>query len=378
MTRMFSKTRCFVLLTLIAFAAAGCNDDLPVTEEPETTSNELEVVGDPPKVVVEEEQYDFGSMEVGQTLDHEFVVRNDGEGVLKMKKDRSTCKCTMAEFEEVEVAPGDSYKIKLSWIAKALDPSFSQAAYIKTNDPEKKEIELRVVGRVDETFDIAPSGVWALGAMNREDATEFTGTISSRILDNFEVTGYKAGSEFVEVDYQKMTAEQLEENGAKVGYEIQGKVKPGAPLGRFNDKVEMTVDVGDEEKVAVFEVEGYYAGPMQVVGPSGWVASEMLLMLGRFSAAEGKEITLSIFLRDNDGEPLEITEVESDPEVFDVTLKHDTEFKANNRERYELTIAVPPGSTSVAREKYDPATISIKTNSPLVNEMFIRVIMVSY
>ena len=77
----------------------GCQGDLKVTGDGEQPKEKLEIVGEPPKVVVEEEVYDFGSMEVEQTLSHEFVVKNEGPGVLKLKKDRSTCKCTMSEFE---------------------------------------------------------------------------------------------------------------------------------------------------------------------------------------------------------------------------------------------------------------------------------------
>lgn len=386
MTHTLSKLHSFLFLSVLALGSAtvlgiaGCGGDLPVSEEAEQKSEELEIVGDPPKLIIEESEHNFGSMEVGQTLEHEFVIRNEGEGVLKLKKDRSTCKCTMAEFEEVDVEPGDSYKVKLSWIAKALDPAFSQAAYIKTNDPDNKEIELRVVGRVDETFDVSPTGVWALGSMDREGETKFSGTISSRVLEDFEVTGHKVDNEFVEVNYEKMSDEELAETGAKIGYKINGSVKPGSPLGRFHEYVEVNVKIDgeEEEKVAPFEIEGYYAGPMQIVGPAGWVASDMLLMLGRFSADKGKEVTLSIFLRDNEGEPLQIESLEADPDIFEISLVQDKNFEGKNRERYELTIAVPPGSPSVVHEKYDPATISIKTNSPLVNEMFIRVVMVTY
>ena len=356
----------------------GCQGDLKVTGDGEQPKEKLEIVGEPPKVVVEEEVYDFGSMEVEQTLSHEFVVKNEGPGVLKLKKDRSTCKCTMSDFEETELQAGESTTIRLEWIAKAIDAAFSQAAYIKTNDPEKEELELKIVGRVDQTFDVSPAGAWTLGEMNAKNQTEFSGTISSRILNEFSIKQIDAANPLVQVESRPLTAEELKEMEAKHGFHLSGKVDPGAPIGSFSDQVKVILDVKGEEKVATLNLEGYYAGPMQIIGPTGWVASEMTMMLGRFPASVGKEVTLSIFLRDNTGDPLKVTSVQCEPRFLQAELVQDEKFKANNRERYNLKLSVPAGSPPLVYEKPDYATITIETDNPLVSKMVIQVTMIAY
>lgn len=363
---------------LLLLLAAGCqNDDLKVSQ----SSTAAATPGDPdklPKAVVDEPTHDFGAMEVGKKDSHEFIIRNEGKGVLKLKKERSTCKCTMADFEEAEVAPGESTVIRLEWEAKVLETMFSQAAYISTNDPDMDEIELRVTGRVDQDFDISPSGSWALGELSGDQPVEFTGRITSNVIKKLEFVSHECESPLVQIEFTKMDEEKLKELGAKQGYEITGKLEPGVPIGPFSEKVMMKFQGDGEEKFAIFGLEGYRSGPMQIVGPFGWSAAEMMMVLGRFPAASGKKVTLSVFLRDNPGPALEIVELKCNPDFVKVDLVKDEKFQAENRERYVLTIEVPPGSPSVAHEKNDMGKVHIKTNNPKVEEIKINLNMISY
>jgi len=367
-----------LLLACLWGVLPGCQGDLAVSSDTEKPNEKLEIVGEPPKVVVDEPEYNFGSMEVEQTLTHEFVVKNEGPGLLKLKKDRSTCKCTMSEFEETELAAGESTTIRLEWIAKAIDPAFSQAAFIKTNDPEKEELELRIFGRVDQTFDVTPAGSWTLGEMNSKNETEFSGSISSRVIDDFSVKRIGINNPLVSLEARPLTPEELQEKEAKHGYHLAGKVAPGSSIGSFRDSVEVVLDVKGEEKIATLNLEGYYAGPMQILGPTGWIASDMTMMLGRFPASEGKKVNLSIFLRDNTGPPLKATSITCEPQFLKADFQQDEKFQATNRERYNLTIEVPAGSPPLVYEKPDYATITIETDNPLVRKMVVQVTMIAY
>ncbi len=364
---------CLLLLLVV-----GCqNDDLKVSQSAAATTAP-EDAENLPKAVIDEPQHDFGAMEVGRRDSHEFVIRNEGKGVLKLKKERSTCKCTMADFEEAEVAPGESTVIRLEWEAKVLEQTFSQAAYISTNDPDMDEIELRVVGRIDQDFDITPSGSWALGELSGDQPVEFNGRITSNVIKQLEFISHECDNPLVQIELTKMDDEKLQELGAKQGYEITGKLEPGVPIGPLSEKVMMKFRADGEEKFAIFGLEGYRSGPMQIVGPFGWSAAEMMMVLGRFPAANGKKVALSIFLRDNPGPALEIVELKCNPDFVKVDLVRDEKFQAENRERYVLTIEVPPGAPSVAHEKNDMGKIHIKTNNPKVEEIKINLNMISY
>lgn len=387
MQRNRPVTLSFPLILGLAVVFCGCNDDLPVSEQ-ESKSDQKEaaekVSGPQSKAVVEDGVYEFGTMEVGQKLSHEFVIRNDGEAPLTLKKDRSTCKCTVVSFDEAEVAPGDSIKIKLEWEGKVIDPAYSHAGYLKTNDPNNKEISIAVMGRVESSYAISPTGTWNLGEMNRGKPTEFNGSIMSRVLDNFEFVEATCSNEIVSIRLVPMDKKQLEENRAKTGYLIKGEVATGAPLGTFSEHVTLNFLVDDKEKggkkknEAFFSIEGFYSGPLQIVGPLGWNTSKMTMIFGRIQAKEGKVIRLSMFVRDNTDGPIEVKEVISKPDFLKFTLKKDESFQAKNRERYDMTIEIPPGSPPSQYYKENPALITVVTNNPVIGTMKILVQMISY
>ncbi|MBL4885853.1 MAG: DUF1573 domain-containing protein [Planctomycetaceae bacterium] len=371
---------CILVLGLVSFFS-GCKDDLSVNEQTQSEID-LKPSGTPPQAVVVDGIYDFGSMEVDQTLSHEFVIKNEGEGVLQLKKGRSTCKCTVVNFEEAELAPGESISILLEWTPKAIDPSFSHAGYLKTNDPVNEEISIAVTGRVDSAFEILPAGTWDLGELEREKTSEFNGTISSRVLDKFEIKEVTSDNPLVTIELIPMNQEQLAEHGAKKGYLIKGVLATGSPLGIFKEQVTLKFDIegkdGQKESVTRFTVEGFYTGPYQIVGPAGWATGKMTMRFRRFSAKEGKIVKLSMFVRGNTGPAIEITEVISQPDFMNVTLKKDESFKAKNRERYQMTIEVKPNSPAAQFYKENPAIIKVVTNNPLIGTMSIRVQMISY
>ncbi len=383
---MFQKqiiTVVHLLMLPAFFFISGCQDDLPVKEQAEAKSDlDLKPSGLAPQVVIVDGIYDFGSMEVGQTLKHTFTIRNDGKGLLKMKYDRSTCKCTMAELKNRELAPGESTTVELEWVGKAVDPNFSQAAYLKTNDPKNEEIALTIAGRVDSSYEITPTGVWYLGEMDRDEPTEFSGKISSRVREDFNLKKVGCKNSLVSVQLTPMDKKQLEEDGAKKGYLINGKVAPGSPLGVFSEKVEMEFlinEKGKEEvRPATITVEGYYSGPFKLIGPPGWVSSKMTMNFSTFSAEKGKKAKISMYVKDNKGPVIEIKEVVSTPDFLKVTLQKDEKFQEKGRERYNLIIEVPPGATPSQFYKGNPATIKVVTNNPIVGTMNIRVQMVSF
>jgi len=383
---MFQKqiiTVVHLLMLPAFFFISGCQDDLPVKEQAEAKSEiDLNPSGPAPRAVIVDGIYDFGSMEVGQTLRHTFTIRNDGKGLLKLKYDRSTCKCTMAELKKNELAPGESTTAELEWVGKVLDPNFSHAAYLKTNDPKNEEIALTVAGRVDSSYNITPAGVWYLGEMNRGEPTEFSGKISSRVREDFNLKEVVCKNPLVSVQLTPMDKKQLEEEGAKKGYLINGQVAPGSPLGVFSEKVEMAFlisEKGKEEvRPATITVEGYYSGPFKLIGPPGWVSSKMTMNFRTFSAEKGKKAKISMYVKDNKGPLIEIKEVLSTPDFLKVTLQKDEKFQEKGRERYDLIIEVPPGAPPSQFYKGNPATIKVVTNNPIVGTMNIRVQMVSF
>src|SRR5579859_1602904 len=52
--------------------------------------------GPQPKAVIDQTEFDFGRMEVGEERQHEFTISNEGQAPLVLKKGKTTCQCTIS------------------------------------------------------------------------------------------------------------------------------------------------------------------------------------------------------------------------------------------------------------------------------------------
>jgi hypothetical protein len=65
------------------------------------------------KMEFEEKIYEFGVVEAGEVVVHEFEFTNTGKVPLLINDVRSTCGCTIPEWPEKLIAPGESSSIEV-------------------------------------------------------------------------------------------------------------------------------------------------------------------------------------------------------------------------------------------------------------------------
>jgi hypothetical protein len=139
--------------------------------------------GDEPRTypkleVVNGEQYEFGVMEPGGEGTHTFVVRNVGEAPLELTVVGSTCKCTVGTLKDSQVAPGEQTEIEMKWVAKSDIEEFGQSATLRTNDPARGELSLRISGRVISTMTMSPR-TFAIGDVESGESIRLDSIIYS-------------------------------------------------------------------------------------------------------------------------------------------------------------------------------------------------------
>ena len=103
------------------------------------------------------DSYQFGQMQHGSSMSHDFVVRNIGEGPLMITQTGSTCKCTVGDLTNNRLLPGEQTTITLTWRAQTVTPLFAQSATFKTNDPRQPELRLQIEGSVIDSFVFEPA-----------------------------------------------------------------------------------------------------------------------------------------------------------------------------------------------------------------------------
>lgn len=201
---------------------------------PEDPGPEVSPTGPYPKAVTPELDYDFGAAQHLTEGSHTFVIRNEGEAplVVVARPGDSSCQCTLGTVDGDEpIPPGGEQTVTLKWTIKADSPMFRQWAKIRTNDPERKEIELAIHGRVEKLLAIVPAEVWEIGEIRTDEGATATGAIYSGLLDGFEIESTTCSNPAVSVTWEPVTAETLAEKNAKSAYQLKVHVKPDVPVG---------------------------------------------------------------------------------------------------------------------------------------------------
>lgn len=386
----------------------------PAPKQADTSEDRPKIspTGPYPKAVVDNPLHNFGSMAVGQTLSHQFILKNEGEAPLEVKKGATTCKCTLSEMKENTIAPGESVEIELTWTPKSAQEHFGQTATIYTNDPENQELKLQIEGMANNliafTGDYEGSPHWSLPTMSTTDPVSFTGKIHTKYLDEFKILDIESSQKGLTSKFKPLTAEELKEADAKTGYSIEVTADPEQfPLGGFNERLTVKTDIphdlsppGSEEahdhpeghdhkhdhehaepsgpRNFVIQVSGNHTGPIRIVPTFGvhWNPQTMVLNLGEFSAKEGKSVILSMFVEGTE-QPLQIVDQEIAPDFLEFELKKDEKFESKNKQRYELKFAVPAEMSPVSFGRTNLAKVKLQTNHPNAKVIEFRVQFIS-
>ncbi len=295
-----------------------------------------------PKAVVGETEHDFGVMTLHQKGSHKFTIKNEGKGELKLvaRREDATCQCTLGELADGDtIPPGESRDVTLAWEIKVKVESFRHTAKIRTNDPENRVIEYVVKGKVDERYKLMPGELMEVGNLSRTDSAKASGVVCSAVVDNFAIKSATCAHDKVRVTHTPMSVEALAEHRAKSGYVVNVEVLPGVAVGPFTESVVIAIDDAEQPDL-VFRLQGHMSGPIEFLGPS-FRKETSILTFGEFKAVDGKEITLSLFVRDFD-EDLQLLGVEPTPDRIQFELKKAEQLTGKTR-RYQLKAKVLPG-----------------------------------
>ncbi|MDZ4684489.1 MAG: DUF1573 domain-containing protein [Planctomycetaceae bacterium] len=298
-----------------------------------------------PTAVADELEYNFGAMPVGAKGKHDYVIRNDGQAdlVVMARKEDTTCSCTVGELSSDDgVKPGESVTVTLQWEIKAPTEQFRHQAIVRTNDPEHKAITLVVTGQVDETLKLHPASPWTLGEMSATEPSVVTGHLVSPHLERFDIQSAQADRETTKVEWSPLTPEQIAEMAEqkiKCGYKFTIAVSPDIPIGAYGDTVNIVTseEIGGEISL---KLAGIRKGPLEFFGPN-YHREAGVITMGEFPAAEGKDLSLSVFVHDLESD-LELQDVKQEHNTVRISMQKDEKF-AGKGQRYYLKVTVPPG-----------------------------------
>lgn len=101
-----------------------------------------------PQISFKETQMDFGSIDEGTLVKHEFEFTNSGKSDLIIRKIRASCGCTTVAPNVTALKPGEKSSISASFRTSGYTGRQSKTITVITNDPKQSTMILRLTGTV--------------------------------------------------------------------------------------------------------------------------------------------------------------------------------------------------------------------------------------
>ncbi|MDE6396418.1 MAG: DUF1573 domain-containing protein [Muribaculaceae bacterium] len=102
-----------------------------------------------PAITLREKSYDFGIVaENGGPISHEFEFKNTGTEPLIIVSATASCGCTRPTYPTAPIKPGETGKIKVTYLPAGRPGEFNKAVKIRTNAKSTKKFSLKISGTV--------------------------------------------------------------------------------------------------------------------------------------------------------------------------------------------------------------------------------------
>lgn len=107
-----------LLISLVIVSCSSSTQEKEITTElvksPLTASEEKQEVKTP-NLEINETSFDFGEITQGESVTHDFVIKNTGEGDLIISAAKGSCGCTVPEWPKGPITKGEEATIKVTF-----------------------------------------------------------------------------------------------------------------------------------------------------------------------------------------------------------------------------------------------------------------------
>jgi hypothetical protein len=213
--------------------------------------------GPPGKIEVDNYVHCFGETFRGEKLNHTFKLKNSGTGDLTIQEIRNSCSCTAAKLkigdktltqEEIKrsknlgtLKPGETADLEVELktataAAPGHDLPIKKFVRIFSNDPTNSSLALSLEATMVTPFTLDPVEIDFGRVKHGVEAVSNT-LLGAGKLGDLKILAVKSpNEEFLQVKCEKV------EGTPTPTYRIEAKLLACAPLGAFNNRIELDID----------------------------------------------------------------------------------------------------------------------------------------
>ncbi len=122
-----------------------------------------------PKIVFKETAFNFGDVEEGPDITHEFVFHNRGKSTLHINNVGTSCGCTAAVGDKKDIAPGGKGTIKVTYHTSGRPGHATKIITVTSNDPTNPNFQVKIDMTVVREIDVTPDRVYLYAVKHGEE-----------------------------------------------------------------------------------------------------------------------------------------------------------------------------------------------------------------
>lgn len=158
-----------------------------------------------PRLVCNEPVYDFGTVRNRESVEHTFLLRNEGDRLLIINRVHATCGCTTTRLAQRKIQPGGEIELATRFSLKGRRGKQHKSIYVYSNDPKSSRYHLELVGEIRREIEARPYRINFFGIAG-QPINEKTVRIISTTDKPFQITRIETN----EASFCTVSVEQLE------------------------------------------------------------------------------------------------------------------------------------------------------------------------
>ena len=130
------KQLILLLVSLVLFSCNSSSDEKTITTDlvnsPLTANSNAEKVLTP-NIEMLETSYNFGEIQQGESVTHDFILKNTGDADLIISAAKGSCGCTVPEWPKTPIAKGEEAAIKVTFNSAGKSGKQNKTVTLVTN-----------------------------------------------------------------------------------------------------------------------------------------------------------------------------------------------------------------------------------------------------
>ncbi len=271
-----------------------------------------------PRLQIEQAEFDFGVVDEGTAVKHDFQIRNAGDADLRIERLVPGCQCTVPALASNLLAPGEAATVRVEMNTQGFSGPIERSVRIFSNDKEQSVPFLSLKGEVRPQVSITPA-VLDFGELQKTSGSFPQEEVVVRVREGSQARISKIKSFSKNLVLGKVLGDSKEKRFT-VG------ISPSAPPGELRERVIVGIDSGLQGSVNV---------PVFAVVTGALKIKPAVISLG---ILEGGEIVRRVRVENKGSKPVNITKVSSSDSAVQVSYRP---LKKQGK-LYELEVRVDP------------------------------------